>query len=299
MVEDPPSLTQTNTTNTQKDFQFATKEGLIIVSLILFTVYAFWYKIFEFYYQDEFFKWIFIFTAYSFVVFITMSVLLVTGIYVFWKDRKYIITHEKLGAFIFIIGALILLSIPLGWAFNIIEYQGAFAPNSNIFIIIGVLLTILGSIILARTGGFFLVWMIGVSIYLIMSFHESFKFIIWTGFFGPYDNFVGSIGIYVVATSFILFMYHDIKFFYLSRIVKKGNQYRREKNYPQALRCFKKTLKIYPLFTTALNNMGNVYFNQGKPKEAIKCYKKALIINPGYINARRNLEVVSKKFGKI
>jgi tetratricopeptide (TPR) repeat protein len=74
-----------------------------------------------------------------------------------------------------------------------------------------------------------------------------------------------------------------------------GNNYRREKNYQKAINCFNKTLKIYPLFTTAWNNMGNVYFNQGKVNQAVMCYKKALAINPEYSNARKNLEVVSRR----
>jgi len=227
-----------------------------------------------------------------------MTILLLTGIFVFWKDRKYLLTHEKYGGFIFIIGSVILFTIPLGWSFKIIEDQGAFALNSGILLIIGLVVCILGTLILARTGGFFTVWLIGIFIYLVMSFHESFKFIIWTGFFGPYDNFVGNIGIFVVVSSFILFLYHDLKFFYLSKIIKQGNKYRKERKYNNALACFNKTLRIYPLFTTAWNNMGNVYFNQGKVKEALSCYKKALQINPEYINARRNYEIVSKKAGR-
>ena len=299
MPEDPQAATSKSSNRYQlKEFQFASKEGLIIVSLILFLVYAFWYTIFDHYYSDDIIRWLFIFTAYSIVIFITMSILFILGFYVFWKDHRYIITHEKLGGPIFLIGALILLSIPLAWSFGFIDYEGAFALNTSIFLYLGAIFCIIGSILLARTGGFFSVWMIGVFIYLIMSFHEVFKFVIWTGDFGPYDNFVGTVGTYIVITSFVLFVYHDLKFFFLSRIIKKGNRYRREKNYNRAIKCFNKTLKIYPLFTTALNNMGNVYFNLGQPSEAIKYYQRALNINPDYINAQRNLEVISKKIRK-
>jgi tetratricopeptide (TPR) repeat protein len=224
-----------------------------------------------------------------------MVVLFITGLYVFWTDRQYLLVHEKFGGGVFLIGALILLAIPLAWTWDVMEYQEELGFSSVLFVILGASLCVLGSLILARTGGFFTVWLIGVGIYLIMSFHEGFFFIVWTGFFGPYDNFVGAIGVYVVVTSFLLFLYHDLKFFYLTRIIKKGNKFRREKNYQSALKCFNKALWIYPMFTTAWNNMGNVYFNQGKSDMAIKCYKKALLINPNYNNARRNLEVVGKK----
>ena len=285
--------------STKKEFEFASKEGLIIVSLILFGIYALWYKIFEYYYFGKFITWIIIFWALSIIIFITMFILLITGIYVFWKDRNYILIHEKYGASTFLIGALILLSIPLSWTAGVIEYQSTLGGTSSIFIILGVALCILGSLMLARTGGFFSVWMIGVTIYLIMSFHEGFYIWVWTGFFGKYDDFVGTIGVYVVMTSFILFLYHDLKFFYLTRIIKKGNKYRKERNYKAAIKCFNKAIKIYPLFTTAWNNMGNVYFNQGKPAEAIKCYKKALSFNPAYLNAKKNLDVVSKRLNKV
>ncbi len=282
--------------NKRKDFEFASKEGLIIVSLILFGIYALWYWIFWVYYYGKL-TWIIIFPAYSMIVFITMVILLITGIFVFWKDRRYILLHEKFGAGIFLIGALILLAIPLSWAAGILVYQDVLGASSMPFIVIGGFLCVFGSLILARTGGFFSVWLIGVAIYLIMSFHEGFKFFIWTVHFGEYDNVVGAIGIYVVATSFILFLYHDLKFFYLSRIIKKGNKYRKEKEFKAALRCFDKALRIYPLFTTAWNNMGNVYFNQGKIKKAIQCYEKALNINPDYVNAKKNLKVISKRMG--
>ncbi len=280
--------------NDPKDFKFASKEGLIIVSLILFVIYIIWYNIFKHYYYETF-SWVFIFLAYSLMVFVTMVILLITGIYVFYNDRHYLFTHESLGTFVIIIGAVTLFILPIGWAFKFIEYQGAFAQNSSIIIVIGTIICVLGALILARTGGFFLTWMLGVGIYLTQSFHESFRFIVWTGFFGPYDDFVGNVGIFLVVTSFILFLYHDLKFFYLHRIIKMGNKYRREKNYQKALNCFNKTLKIYPLFTTAWNNMGNVYFNQGKINQAVKCYNKALAINPKYSNAKKNLEVVARR----
>ena len=107
-----------------------------------------------------------------------------------------------------------------------------------------------------------------------------------------------NVGIYVGVTSFVLFLYHDLKFLYLSKIIKQGNRFRKEKKYIKAKKCFNKTIKIYPLFTTAWNNMGNVYFNEGKVNEAIRCYKKALAINPEYINAKKNLEVVIKRAGR-
>lgn len=294
MAKDPQKDENSMNADKGKEFRFASKEGLIIVSLVLFIVYAFWYKIFEFYYSKDFIKWIFIFTAYSLVVFITMSVLLLTGIYVFLKDRKYIITHEKLGAPIFIIGTFILLIIPLGWSFKFIDYQGVLALNSIVIIVIGAVICVIGALILARTGGFFSVWIIGIIIYLIIPLNALIG-IFPSQNLGFVDDFFSSIGIYVVVTSFLLFLYHDLKFLYLTRIIKKGNTFRREKKYKEALRCFNRTLKIYPLFTTAWNNMGNVYFNLGKPNDAIKCYKRALTINPNYQNARKNLAVVAKK----
>ena len=277
------------------EFAFASKEGLIIVSLILFGIFAFWYKIFEYYYRQELITWTIIMMAFSLIVTFTLIVLLITGFFVLYKDRRYILIHERYGSLVFLIGALILLAVPLAWTAGIMEHQNAFGQNSIVFMVVGGSLCVLGALILARTGGFFIVWIIGVAIYLIMSFHEGFQLIIYNEFFGRYDDTVGAIGVFVVAVSFILFIYHDLKFFYLSRVIKRGNKYRRQKKYKDALKCFNKALRIYPLFTTAWNNMGNVYVNQGKPNEAIKCYQKALEFNPNYQNAKKNLEVVARK----
>ena len=290
--EDITAVSHTN----RKDFAFASKEGLIIVSLILFGIYAFWYKIFEFYYYNKL-TWLIIYPTFSFIVLITMTILLITGIFVFWKDRRYLIIHEKIGGTIFIIGTLILFLLPVSWVMGQLSYEGSFEINNLIIMIVGLILCIIGSLILARTGGFFSVWIIGILIYMIIPLNGLIG-IVPSEYFGPIDDFLSSIGIYIVLTSFILFLYHDLKFIYLSRIIKKGNKYRKEKQYKSAIRCFNKALKVYPLFTTAWNNMGNVYFNQGKPEQAIKCYKKALYFNPEYSNAKKNLNVVEKKLKK-
>ena len=290
--EDITAVSHTN----RKDFAFASKEGLIIVSLILFGIYAFWYKIFEFYYYNKL-TWLIIYPTFSFIVLITMTILLITGIFVFWKDRRYLIIHEKIGGTIFIIGTLILFLLPVSWVMGQLSYEGSFEINNLIIMIVGLILCIIGSLILARTGGFFSVWIIGILIYIIIPLNGLIG-IVPSEYFGPIDDFLSSIGIYIVLTSFILFLYHDLKFIYLSRIIKKGNKYRKEKQYKSAIRCFNKALKVYPLFTTAWNNMGNVYFNQGKPEQAIKCYKKALYFNPEYSNAKKNLNVVEKKLKK-
>ena len=290
--EDITAVSHTN----RKDFAFASKEGLIIVSLILFGIYAFWYKIFEFYYYNKL-TWLIIYPTFSFIVLITMTILLITGIFVFWKDRRYLIIHEKIGGTIFIIGTLILFLLPVSWVMGQLSYEGSFEINNLIIMIVGLILCIIGSLILARTGGFFSVWIIGILIYIIIPLNGLIG-IVPSEYFGPIDDFLSSIGIYIVLTSFILFLYHDLKFIYLSRVIKKGNKYRKEKQYKSGIRCFNKALKVYPLFTTAWNNMGNVYFNQGKPEQAIKCYKKALYFNPEYSNAKKNLNVVEKKLKK-
>ena len=97
-----------------KEFQFASKEGLIIVSMILFSIYAFWYEIFHYYYRKEIITWIFIFWVYSLIIFVTMIILLITGVFVFWKDHRYIFLHEKFGGVIFIIGILFGAALGVG-----------------------------------------------------------------------------------------------------------------------------------------------------------------------------------------
>ncbi|MCD4793059.1 MAG: tetratricopeptide repeat protein [Bacteroidales bacterium] len=59
-----------------------------------------------------------------------------------------------------------------------------------------------------------------------------------------------------------------------------GISYAGKKNYKQAIKCYKKHIEIKPDDDSAWYNMGNVYCKKKKYKQSIKCYKKAVEIKP-------------------
>jgi tetratricopeptide (TPR) repeat protein len=95
--------------------------------------------------------------------------------------------------------------------------------------------------------------------------------------------------------SFLLLGYHDLKFFYLAKLMRDEKSLRSKKQFQKALGYCDKAIKIYPYFVPAWNNKGNVLVNLGKKKDAIQCYKKALKLNPNYIPAKRNLRMMNVK----
>ena len=72
----------------------------------------------------------------------------------------------------------------------------------------------------------------------------------------------------------------------------------KDKHNRQALKYFKKALKIDPLYVQAYNNIGVVYFNKQNYKLSIKYYYKALKIDPGYTDARQGLIEALRAYGK-
>ena len=83
-----------------------------------------------------------------------------------------------------------------------------------------------------------------------------------------------------------------MKFFYLAKIIQDERAARGKKKYNEALKYCDKAIRIYPYFATAWNNKGNVLINMGKKKDALKCYKKALKINPDYMPAKKNIQLI-------
>ena len=63
----------------------------------------------------------------------------------------------------------------------------------------------------------------------------------------------------------------------------------REKKYEEAMRAFRKSIKLNPSFVPPYGNMGIAMEKLGKPDEAIELNKKALSINPEYAAAYFNL----------
>jgi tetratricopeptide (TPR) repeat protein len=209
-------------------------------------------------------------------------------------DRALIRVHEFEGILFFISGSFFTIILPLIGVFTN-QNPNAFLINNAWLMYVGIFFIAIGTIITAWLGGFYSVWFFGLIHYLLMSSHEAYPIYIYTHHFGPYDQYYGSIGLFLILTSVILFAYHEMKYLYLGRLIKRASDQRIRGLYKGAMITLNKVLKIHPRFATAWNNWGNIFYRLGRFEDAIICYDRALELAPDYWIAIKNKHLVQKR----
>lgn len=270
--------------------ELASKEGLIISSFILVCIFSIMQIIFNSVWSESTVA----FQMLSGVIFIMFIIIAIVGIRLIILERKRILAHEREGFGLFIIGSLITVLLPITGAIAG-QYPEAFFSNNLLVIDLGIILILIGAFLIAWFGGFFSIWLFGLTYYIVMSSHEAFLIMIYTHHYGPYDQYYGTLGVFIILISILLFLYHELKFFYLGRLIKRANFLRAQGRFIEAIKPLKRALKIYPRYATAWNNKGNVYFNLGSYEKALRCYDKALVFSPGFAIAKQNRALVIYK----
>ena len=258
----------------------AGKKIVVLLSMILIGVLLIIYKGNYEYWGDQF-------IAYNQYLFGISLFLLIFLIIIVALNIKRILKHELLGTLFFSLGALI---ISIFYARKYFALDGL-GEDAAVFIAIGAIIMVIGTLVLMRTGGFVGVCLVGLIIILLLSLVHM----MGGGSLIQFDNNalqLINLSIIIFIVSFLLLVYHELKFFYLAKLMRDEKKLRKKKNYEKALNCCNKALLIYPYFVTGWNNKGNVLVNMGKKKDAVACYKKALDINPDYIPARKNLKQI-------
>ncbi|HEC68942.1 MAG TPA: tetratricopeptide repeat protein [Candidatus Omnitrophica bacterium] len=87
-------------------------------------------------------------------------------------------------------------------------------------------------------------------------------------------------------------------FLVCSNLMAKGNTLVFQGELNEAIRWYRKVLKINPEFAKAYDNIGVVLARQGKIEEAIEYYEKALRNNPNLVEAYNNLGNALARQGK-
>ena len=263
-----------------KSVRESAKKMIVLFSMILIGLLLIMYKSNYEYWSDQF-------ITFNKILFGVSILLLVMIIAIAVMDFKRIIKHELLGFIIFLIGALILVLGPTGNYLGL----GSLNESSSVLFAVGGIIIVISTIILMRTGGFLGVCLFSVIINTLVS---AFYMFVETEAIQYNSNVLILINLSIVffIISFILLIYHDVKFFYLAKIIQDERAARGKKKYNEALKYCDKAIRIYPYFATAWNNKGNVLINMGKKKDALKCYKKALKINPDYMPAKKNIQLI-------
>jgi len=258
------------------------RKSYIIVSMFIVGILLLIYKSNAEGWQDNF-------GTYTTTVVAVCAIFAIIGLLLMVMDLRKFLRHEMLGFILTIVAAIIMLIYPAAPALDISIGFSVMA--------LGIIIAIVGGVILARYGGYLSPAIVGLGCqiafagyYPLMNPDASIV----------HDNALvaSNIGVGFLIMSFVLMIYQDLKFYYLTNLIKNANRLRKEKKYNEALKYCDQALLIYPLFVTALNNKGNILFNLKKPKEAIEYYNKAIDINPSYKQAQSNLEVVKRKIGR-
>ncbi len=271
----------------QPPVALASKEGMVLASMALYGIFYFmlYSTVFAGTLEDpELFKY---YTAFFMASFFILTI---TGV-IMIAQRPGIIRNELLGMAFFLTGGIILFIVPYSRAVG----TALPLPDSTL-LIFGSIFYMIGVVLYARDGGYFTAWLVGSGLTIALAGHEAMGIVQRNGIFGPYDTQLWTIGFFTLLISIILFAIHQVKLrFILIPLIEKGSRARQAKRYNEALEQFNRALRLYPSFTTALNNKGNVLFNLGRFSESRECYEAALRIDPYYANARRNLSVLRRK----
>lgn len=262
------------------------KKLMVIITMILFGVFLLLYELDQSYWTDNF-------TQYTNILLAIMGILAVVCLILLMGNLRDFLIFEFKGFVVFAIGAAILLTVPgtnvLGLGFE----EG----TASIVMYLGIAICIIGGIILARNGGYLSVTLFGIGFVVILAGYYPIMSIDVTEF-STRAQLLRSMGLGLIFMSFILFVYHDLKFFYLAKLIREGNSLRNKDKHQESLNVVNRALAIYPNFSTAWNNKGNVLYNLKKYDEALKCYNRAIKINPDYVYAKNNLAVVQKRVSR-
>ncbi|MFW9881387.1 MAG: tetratricopeptide repeat protein [Candidatus Thorarchaeota archaeon] len=239
-------------------------------------------------YRANYENWADGFISYNQILFGISLLLMIILVFIVLIDLKNILKHEIIGFIIFAVGALIIILFPARNKLGMSDFE-----SGTIFFALGAIIIILGTVILMRTGGFVgvallgLILNLGVSAFYMFGNTSAIQY-------NENTRLMIDLSIVFFIVSFLLLVYHDLKFFYLANLMRQHNNLRKKQKYNEALNFCDKALKVYPNFVTAWNNKGNVLFNLGKKNEAINCYKKALALNPNYSPAQSNLKLIQR-----
>ena len=71
----------------------------------------------------------------------------------------------------------------------------------------------------------------------------------------------------------------------------QGYAYRNTGQYEEAVKSFKKAIRLKPKYVTTICGLGEVYSMMGRNEEAITTFKKVLQLNPNFLNAHIQLAI--------
>jgi tetratricopeptide (TPR) repeat protein len=78
-----------------------------------------------------------------------------------------------------------------------------------------------------------------------------------------------------------------------------GDLFARRRNDDEAIKHYRRAVKLRPEYAQAFNNLGNVLWRARRDREALVCYRRAIALSPELIEAQTNLGLVQLDLGMI
>jgi hypothetical protein len=272
-----------------RGFYSSPRELLVYSSVIIFI--ALWLSYWLAY--DTFWMRDFIYFVKTLVA--VMFVVAVIGLILFAREFTSIAKRELKGGTILVIGVLSLGMIGVLWAVTPPGFRtSSFPPiEYSSLILLGLSICIIGAVVLARDGGYFTAWLLGVLTIIAVGLLEL---IVEFHIIRPQvDRYYIFVSRFIILLGLFLCLYGDAKYYFLIKLTTRGNELRRQGLYEKALKCHNWTIKIYPYYVTGWNNKGNTLYNLKRYEEALEAYTRALEIDPNYESARRNMEILLRR----
>jgi len=198
-----------------------------------------------------------------------------------------IVRYEIKIFLIYLLGSIIVVIAPFRISLGLSATGELYSGGNIALFVIGAILISVGTFYFYIKGGYFLAWLLGVVVFLIVSFHESFKFIVYSGSIGPLDQATAVFGIILTFIGLFLFISRRI----VNSLLNRSEDLRRDEKYEDAMKIQNLILKLNPFNEVAWNDKGNVLFTLGDINGAINCYNKALKLDKEYEIARHNLDL--------
>jgi tetratricopeptide (TPR) repeat protein len=201
-----------------------------------------------------------------------------------------LIEYEIRIFFIFLLGVVIVVMVPIHESLGIFQTGEVWSSGNIALFVFGSIIITISTLWFYFKGGYFLAWLGGVIIFMTTSFHESFKFVVFTNSFGVLDQTTAVIGIVLTFIGLILFLFRKI----VNIMLTRGENLRMEGRYEDALKYHNLILKLNPYNEVAWNDKGNVLYSIGNLDEAMECYQRALELDKNYDIAFHNLNIIKQ-----
>lgn len=234
------------------------------------------------------------------------------GLFLLVLSRSDANIKRTIGILIFLIGALIVISVPIHEAFRV-SNVGLWSFWNLLLLLIGIIIATLGIVILEKENyfskiGYFTFFVFGAFAILLIPFHEAID-LNATKTYGEYDISLAVFASFIMYIGAFLFIIKRWKCMTFLDYVKCGERNyilgKREngklakKYFSKSIICYWLALEIYSDNAKVWNNLGNSLLAINEFEFAKRCYEIAIDLDENYFSPYNGNGIVFLKLKKL